>query len=171
MIPASRQIAGAELEQSKTCCLELTIYSDGGGEVCIYTHLSLSLHPMLRQQFFRSATSITKHDSYSPLFPWLVDVFAVLAMVRFAPLAPQNRKVPSDFSQIQDTHTDGMPLVSVYYHPKKDDVKTTDNFIFFVLNTGKNHSLFNTTSHGFPPLFFWFLHRFFCDLQFLIYPD
>ena len=58
---------------------------------------------MLRQQF-RSATSIKKHDSNPPLFPWIVNTSAVLAMVRFAPLASHNRNILYEFSQIQDTH-------------------------------------------------------------------
>lgn len=111
------------------------------------------------------------HGSYSPLFPGIVHTFAVFATVAIAPFTAQSMNTPSNFSQIWDTQTDWMTLVSVYHHPKDKDVKTTGNFFFFNLNTDGNHSPFGTTSCEFTPLFFCSLHQFPCDFQFLIYPD
>jgi len=110
LIPASRPIAVAELEWIETSCLELTIYSDEGREKSSHVdiYIYIYLHQILRQQFFRSATSVTEvQNMILPRSSYGLSILVLCLQwwVRFAPLASQNRSIPPDFSQIQDTHT------------------------------------------------------------------
>lgn len=133
--------------------------------------LHFNITPIVEAAFLQNHHLYQNQESYSPLFPGTVHTFAVFAMVRFAPFTSQSMNTPFNFCQIQDTHTDWMPLVYVYHHPKEKDDKTSRNFMFCVLNTDGNHSLFGTTSCEFTLLYFCSLHQFSCNSQFLIHPD